>query len=194
MANYVSNRVICTKKFFDNYFIDPYSLGEESYEYCKKHKYISFNKLFDVKNLDEYYEKYGEYIYYGFFYEMKEISNELVEVKFKTRHNYPILAIKKAIELEHDIIWYCVEENVIYISKFLWENNCVKEKVLNIENDNFYDWCDNFDIKPSSTADDTIWYYEPKNREWIAWECDDLIERYKDNYPHREYYEWIKTQ
>ncbi len=66
MANYVSNKVICTKTFFNKYFLDPYSLGKEDYDYCKKEKYISFNKLFGVKDVSEYYEKYGEYVDYGY--------------------------------------------------------------------------------------------------------------------------------
>lgn len=101
MANYVSNKVICSKKFFDKYFVDPYSLGTESYEYCKEHKYISFNKLFEVKNVNEY-----------------------------------------------------------------------------------YDWYDNCDIQCDSLADDTVWHYEPKNNDWIVWDYDDLITKYKNNYPH----------
>lgn len=194
MANYVSNKVICSKSFFDKYFLDPYSLGEESYEYCKENKYISFNKLFNVKDVNEYHEKYGEYIYYGSFYKIKKISDELVEIKFKTKHYYPISAIKKAIEIGHNIVWYCVEENNIYISKFSWRQNGIIEETLNIENNEFYDWYDKCDIKLDSTVDNTVWYYEPKNNKWIDWKCDDLIARYKDNYPSNEYYDWIKSQ
>ena len=133
MANYVSNKVICSKSFFDKYFLDPYSLGEESYEYCKENKYISFNKLFNVKDVNEYHEKYGDYIYYGSFYKIKKISDELVEIKFKTKHYYPISAIKKAIEIGHNIVWYCVEENNIYISKFSWRQNGIVEETLIFE-------------------------------------------------------------
>lgn len=194
MANYVSNKVLCSKSFFDKYFLDPYSLGEESYEYCNENKYISFNKLFDVKDINEYYEKYGEYIYYGCFYEIKEIDDELVEVKFKTKHYYPIFAIIKAIEIDHNIVWYCVEENIIYISKFFWNQNGIMEETLNIENDEFYEWYDNCDKKMDFLADDTLWYYEPKDSKWTVWECDDLITKYKANCPYSEYYEWKKSQ
>lgn len=194
MANYVSNKVLCSKSFFDKYFLDSYSLGEESYEYCHKNKYISFNKLFGVKDVNEYYEKYGEYIYYGFIYEIKEISDEFVEVKFKTKRYYPIKAIIKAIEIDHNVVWNCVEENVIYISRFSWKQNGIIEETLNIENDEFYDWYNNCNIKDASLVDNTIWYYESKNNEWIIWKCNDLIARYKDNYPSNEYYEWIKSQ
>lgn len=194
MANYVSNKVLCSKSFFDKYFLDPYSLGEENHDYCKEHKYISFNKLFNVKNVNEYYEKYGEYIYYGYFYEVKEISDELVEVKFKTEHYYPISAIKKAIEIDHKITWYSVEENIIYISKFSWNKNGIIEEILNIESDEFYDWYDNSNIKLDSLADDTVWYYEPKNYDWVVWNCDDLISKYKTSYPHEEYYDWINKK
>lgn len=198
MANYVSNRVICTKAFFDQYFLDPYSLGKDSYEYCKNHKYISFNKLFGVKDVGEYYDKYGEYVYYGHSYITKEINEDYIEVKFHTKHYYPICAIKKAIEINHDIKWYAFEENIIYISKFEWDKNKVVEKTLNIETGDFDKWYNknifNGNIYDEiDDSDDAIWYYDYDNKEeWIIWECNDLIKRYKTDYPVREYYEWYK--
>lgn len=191
MANYVANKVICTKSFFYKYLLDPCSLGEDDYEYCKKHKYISFNKLVNVNDINEYYQKYGTYIDYGYFYTLKEIENNLVEVKFKTRWYYPISAILKAIELEHDIIWYCVEENCIYISKFLWKNNNVLEEVLDINADEFDNFYNKYNIKCDGLADDIIWYFKPKNNIWTIWQCDDLIKKYKNNYPFKEYYKWL---
>lgn len=198
MSNYVSNKVICKKSFFDKYFLDPYSLGEDSYEYCKEHKYISFNKLFGVKSVNEYMEKYGQYPDYGYFYCVKEIDKDYIELKFKTRWDYPICAIKKAIEVDHSIVWYAMEENIIYISKFVWENDKVVEKTLNIENDDFSDWYDK-NIFNGNTyddiddADDAIWYYDYDNKnEWIVWPYDDLIKRYKNDYPAKQYYEWYE--
>ena len=196
MANYVSNKVICKKSFFDKYFLDPYSLGEDSYDYCKEHKYISFNKLFGVKDVSEYYDKYGEYVYYGRFYTVKKLDKENVEVKFHTRSCYPICAIKKAIELDHSIIWYAFEENIIYISKFVWENEKVIEKTLYIETSDFDEWYDKYIYNGNTydeidDADDAIWYYNyDDKKDWIIWPCDDLIKRYKDAYPAKQYYEW----
>ena len=45
MANYVANRIVCTKIFFEDYLLDPYSLGQKDFQYCKDHKYISFNLI-----------------------------------------------------------------------------------------------------------------------------------------------------
>ena len=200
MSNYVSNKVICKKSFFDKYLLDSYSLGEDSYEYCKEHKYISFNKLFGVKSVSKYREKYGQYPVYGYFYCIEKIDKDYIELKFQTRWYYPICAIKKAIEIDHSIIWYALEENIIYISKFIWENDKVVEKTLNIENDDFYDWYDK-NIFYGNTyddvddSDDAVWYYDYDNKnEWIVWPCDDLIKRYKDDYPAKQYYEWYKKK
>ena len=200
MSNYVSNKVICTKPFFDKYFLDPYSLGEKSYDYCKEHKYISFNKLFGLKDISDYMENYGRTIDYGYWYCIKEIDKEHIELMFQTRWDYPIYAIKKAIELDHSIIWYAVEENIIYISKFMWDNNKVIEKVLDLGTNDFGDWYDK-NIYNGNTydeiddADDAIWYYDyNKRKDWIVWECDDLIKRYIDDYPARDYYDWRERQ
>ena len=200
MANYVSNKVICTKAFFDKYFLDPYSLGEEDYDYCKKEKYISFNKLFDVKSIYEYYDNYGANIYYGFWYCTKEIDNEHIELMFKTKWRYPMCAILKAINLDHSIIWYALEDNAIYISKFIWDNDKVIEKTLNIENDDFYNWYDKNVLSGNTydnihMSDDSVWYYDYESRkDWMTLECDDLIKRYKNCYPASDYYMWFDKQ
>lgn len=83
---------------------------------------------------------------------------------FRTRWFYPINAIKKAIELDHSIIWYAVEENIIYISKFVWENNNVIEKTLNMETKYFIEWFDKNIYEENiyddiDAADDSVWYY-----------------------------------
>lgn len=196
MSNYVSNKVICKKSFFEKYFLDPYALGKDNYAYCNEHKYISFNKLYEVKDVNEYREKYGQYVDYSSFYEVKDIENGYVKITFRTRCLYPICAIKKAIEIDHSIIWYALEENVIYISKFIWEKDKVIEKTLNIENDDFVEWYDKHIYNGNTydnidDSDDAIWYYDYENRnDWITWPSDDLIKRYKDDYPSSDYYNW----
>lgn len=188
MANYVSNKVICKKEFFERYLLDPNALGKGSFKYCKEHKYIFFNKLFnDVNNVSEYYDKYGEYVDYGHFYTMKELRNDYVEIKFKTRWNYPICAIKKSIEIAHNIVWYATEECLNYMSKFLWQNNKVIEKTLMFDDEDFGEWYEKNVIDGNKYddldyADDYVWYYDCKNRkEWYIWDADDLIKKYKDN-------------
>ena len=53
MSNYVWHKVICRKEVLDQYFIgsDPFGDGR-----LMDHYYISFNKLFGVKSLNEYSE------------------------------------------------------------------------------------------------------------------------------------------
>ena len=50
MANYVYNRIICTKEVLDKYFLD-----DEPFEENKKvdEPYITFNKLFNTKLAQE---------------------------------------------------------------------------------------------------------------------------------------------
>ena len=53
----------------------------------------------------------------------------MFELMFCTKWEYLIKAIVKAIELLHYTVWYAVEENCIYVSKYYWDNG-VKEDVL----------------------------------------------------------------
>lgn len=62
MSNYVVNKIVCTEKILNEYFIDYYPIDENE---KLDEPYISFNKLFGVKSLNKYDEKYGESIYYG---------------------------------------------------------------------------------------------------------------------------------
>ena len=87
---------------------------------------------------------------------------------FQTKACYPICAIIKAIELDHSIIWYALEDNAIYKIKF--------------END-------------IDDSDDSVWYYGYESRkDWMTWKCDDLIKRYKDCYPASDYRKWFDKQ
>lgn len=193
MSNFVSNKIICSKEFLENYFIDFYPFGKN--EHKLKKPYITFNKLFGVQSLNEYNKKYGQCVYYGYSFNYKDIGDNLVEIKFQTRCLYPICAIKKAIELDHNIIWYALEENIIYISKFEWAKEKVIEKTLYIETDNFNNWYDlnvlngnNYDDLES--YDDDVWYFNDYSEdEWKIWETDDLIKRYNKHYPAKEFYD-----
>ena len=195
MANFVSNRVICKRSFYEKYFYDTNPFGmEKSNEYVKEKSYITFNKLYKVKSLDEYMEKYGEYIYYGYGYNVKQLDNDLVEIKFQTKWFYPICAIVKAIELNHSIIWYAIEENIIYYSKFSWKDNKVIEETLCIENDKCFEaWYDQNTFNNLKSYDDSLWYYNYENNpNWKRWDTDDLVKRYKDIYPPNNYQERFK--
>ncbi len=195
MANFVSNRVICKRSFYEKYFYDTNPFGmEKSNEYVKEKSYITFNKLYKVKSLNEYMEKYGEYIYYGYGYNVKQLDNDLVEIKFQTKWSYPICAIVKAIELNHSIIWYAIEENIIYYSKFSWKDNKVIEETLYIENDKCFEaWYGQNIFNNLKCYDDSLWYYNYENNpNWKRWDTDDLVKRYKDIYPPNNYQERFK--
>lgn len=185
MANYVANMVICSKVFYEKYFLDTNPFGDENVsEYIKQHPYITFNKLYGVNSLNEYEDKYGVYIDYGYGHTIKDIGDNLVEIKFQTRWDYPIYAIKKAIELDHNVVWYVWEEGTSILSKFLWKDNVVAEDEAVLDDD-FYDWYESNEDKCEELedADDLLWYYDYEGQlNWKKCENDDLIIKYKKNY------------
>ena len=120
MANYVYNKIICSKEVLNKYFLDDNPFGDKD-EKFKINPYITFNKLFNIKLDENYTKKYGESICYEDGFEYNNLENDYVEILFNTRWKYPIKAIKKSLELcKKDITWYVIEENLIYISKFYW--------------------------------------------------------------------------
>lgn len=184
MANYVYNKIICTKEILSKYFLDDKPF-EESKKLTKP--YITFNKLFNTKIDENYSETYGEYIYYGEGFEYNELEDGNVEILFNTRWRYPIKAIEKALELcKNDIIWYAIEENLIYISKFYW-NNKVVEETLYLENRIDFEKFNKENENPDTNF--WIWNYNPESKEgWKIWECSDFNKRYFEDYPAQLYY------
>ena len=152
MANCVYNKVLCSKDTLDRLFIDYTPFEEEE---PLKDPYIVFRKIYETIDLDELKSRDKTDIYYGFGFSYRRCSNDIYEIKFATRWRYPIVAIIQAINLDHNLIWYCVEENNLYISRFFW-NNGVKEEVALLD-DAFYSWFDT----PSliDDCDDVVWYY-----------------------------------
>lgn len=178
MSNYVWNYVICCKEAAEKYFIDDTSFGEDD---LPQKPYITFNKLFGIKTLDNYEKKIGITISYGWGFSYNKLKNGMYELKFTTRREYPIKPILKTIELFHDINWYTVEENHIYTSKFYWLNG-IKENVMYIS-DEFYEWVwENIDFNDAlEDYDDGAWYFMPRSREkWKNRESTDNFKRYLD--------------
>lgn len=177
MANYVYNKIICSKKFFDEYF---------------------YNEERDMILLD----KEGSYIYRGFGHKYKEISEDLVEVKFASKWDYPIDVIVEAINIDHSIKWYAIEENCVYISKFEYDEkrSKVKESIVILDSnfDDFLGKLLNADLKVElEDADDLIWYCKLNLfNNWIEWETKtdkELIERYtNERYPTDEAYSYCE--
>ncbi len=178
MANYVYNRVVCRKEILEKYFVDSDPFGDGN---LIDPPYITFNKLFDVKSINEYSEKIGAYIYYGYGFLYREMENGRYEIKFCTWWEYPIQAITRVIELAHDTVWYAVEENCVYASKFYWENT-VKEDVIYIE-DEYNQWEEEHEDfwETLDMPDDGIWYFLPTAKgKWNNWESLDGFARYRD--------------
>lgn len=190
MANIVYNKVVCTREILDKYFLDdePFEKGVKLNE-----PYIAFNKLFNTKLNDKYSELYGESIYYGDGFEYNELGNGKIEILFNTRGRYPIKAIEKALELcKNDIIWYAVEENLIYVSKFYWDNE-IKEDTLFLENNNSFNIFNESIIEPKSNF--WIWEYPIEEQEvWQLWQCNNLVERYFKEYPAQQYYKEMQEK
>lgn len=193
MANYVVNKIVCTEEILNEYFIDYYPIDEKLEE-----PYITFNKLLGAKSLNKYNEKYGESIYYGFGVSYEKNIEGLMEIKFLTKWLYPICAIVKAVEMfKGKLIWYACEENKIYLSKFFWNKDRVYENTLYLENTEYDEWvCNNEDyIEKIEYPDDEIWHYKYENRtDWKVWQVDDLIKRYFDQYPAKEYYKDMRSK
>ena len=176
MSNYVWNKVICDKETLEKYFIDNNPFGDEIIE----KPYITFNKIFGMGSLQDYREKVGTTIDYGYNFSYYPIDGDKYAILFCTRWNYPIQAIKKLLKLSNKTEWYLVEENYVYISKFCWENG-VKEKVMWIR-DSYDHWFISneelyLDIKD---PDSDVWYYlQAADEEWLDWESNDQFKRYE---------------
>ncbi|TWS95355.1 hypothetical protein [Streptococcus sp. sy018] len=157
MANYVYQQVICSKEFLEKYLLDYYPIGDQR----RDPPYISFNKIVGVRDIGEYREKYGEYIYYGYGFTYRERADGRYTVKFATKRDYPIPAIEKSIQLDHQVKWYAVEESCIYVSRFEWRNG-IQERVVLLD-ESFDDW---YGVEETNELGDTledcdhlIWYY-----------------------------------
>lgn len=156
MANYVYHKVVCSKEFLERYLIDEYPLGSD-----KKISppYISFNKLFGMTDLIDYGKKFGEYIYYGCGFSYAPREDGRFEVKFATTRDYPMPAIHRAIELDHLVEWFAVEESYESVSHFIWSTG-VQELIhpLGEEFDKYYEEEADFD-ESLDDADNLVWYY-----------------------------------
>lgn len=174
MANYVYNKIICSKDTLDCYFIDYNSF---EFEEPLKDPYIGFRKIYETIEADELKSREKEDIYYGYGFSYKCI-NDAWEIKFATRWCYPIVAIIQAISLNHNLVWYAMEENTIFISRFSW-NNGIKEEVTFLD-DKFYEWLDDADLSIEDD-DNYIWHYpEVNDLKWQEWPSNDNFKRYDD--------------
>ena len=181
MANYVHNKIICTKEVLNKYFIDYYPFNNED----KLNKpYITFNNIFNVKSINEY----SPNIYYGYGFTYDKIEDDKYEIKFFTRWLYPIEAILKVISLcKNDITWYACEGNMNIVSKFYYKNKKVYEDVLDLSNTDYEDWYKN-NIESGKIKyeypNSSIWIYKPEEKKgWKKLDIKDLKKKYINKYP-----------
>lgn len=181
MANYVYNKIICTKDFFETYFLDLEAFGDNG---VSNSPYITFHKLFGKATYDEYDLEYSASVYYGYGLYCEELRGDRMEVKFCTRWEYPIEVIIKALELGKDQIeWFACEENHVYVSRFRWTSDGVEEQILAL-NDDYWRWKDENEaflkkLIGNRYCDDEVWYYLPiRNYAWKKWPSSDNYSRY----------------
>ncbi|MDD2531050.1 MAG: hypothetical protein PHN41_07455 [Bacteroidales bacterium] len=187
MANYVSNKIICTKEILEDFFIDYYPFSTKE-KYNKP--YITFNKIVGVDSISDYEDKFGTSIYYGWGFTYNLVEDGLYEIKFATKWFYPIIAIIKSLEkFKNDIKWYAVEDNMIYVSKFTYNNNEICEEVLSLENEEFYKFDEQYHNSNSDNIDDfdngevCVWeYIKNKQLKWVRVENINLKDKYYEKY------------
>ena len=181
MANYVSNCVICTKRFFEEFFLDDNPFGDDA---RPEEPFITFRKLFGCASYHDFDSGYSASIYNGFGFYWEERPDERMKIKFLTRWQYPIKVIIKALELcKEELEWYACEENHIYVSRFRWKNAGIEECVLPL-NDNYDDWDEENEqrlenIMAGRDCDDSVWNYLPFcSSTWKIWPSTDNFSRY----------------
>ena len=163
MSNYVWSKIICNQEVFDKIVMDSPT--------NPSHSIISFHKILGV----DYDDREARNVL------VAKIADDTYELKYCQRWCYPITCITRLIENFHDVIWYLVEENHIYVSKFYWDNG-VKEDIMDIEYQ-YYDWLDENPIFGDALdfSDDDVWYFLKTLKEnWINWESTDNFARYLD--------------
>ena len=205
MANYTYNKIVCSEVFFNNYLMDDDPFGDKAVNDSRAgwvtSSLITFNKLFDSESIDDYLDKTQcTSIDYSAEIKICSLENGMVEVYFETRWYYPIKAIIKSLNIEKEkLVWYVVEENEIYVSKFYWSAGKVNEDTLYIENvDEYVEWYIPYwaeidEFSDPSCTDYWIFDYRPETRTgWINWPSSDIISRYLKYYPCGEYYEQIR--
>lgn len=181
MANYVSNRIVCSIEIFEKYFLDLNPFGTET---CLDSPYITFRKLFDCETYYDYDSLYIASVYNGFGFHWERIAEDKMEIKFCTRWQYPIEVIIRAFELcREELVWYACEENHAYVSRFCWRNNKIEEHVLPLGTA-YYEWdAENEknieEIMSERDCDDPVWYFLPTTfMKWKNWPGENNFSRY----------------
>lgn len=181
MANYVWHRVICTEEILNQYFLDPVPFVDGIQQ---NPPYITFRKLFGYKSAKEYWHSDHILVYNGFGFSWQLIEKNRVEVKFCTKWQYPIHAILKAFELcREELQWFACEENHVYVSRFTWSEQSVKEHFILLP-DSYWGWDEKIEQESNGKLpdwDDPVWSYLPQSGlNWHLWTEGDIFSRYNN--------------
>ena len=101
MANFIHNRIICSKDTLEKYFLDENPFDDDK---PMEKPWISFRKLFNYDCVTFYAETRLFDSSNGFRY--KELKEDVYEITFCTRNEIPYEAIVKALELDQNLEWF----------------------------------------------------------------------------------------
>ncbi len=182
MSNFVWHRLICHRNVTEELFSDSaFCIRCGSCELPG----ISFRRVYDLFHVDpetDLISGRDSYIANDQGISVHFVSEELCELMFLTRNFYPVFVIFKTLEMFHDTIWYAVEENCVYVSKFIWETDQLVEYAVYIEKE-YGKWLEsNFDYALSvQNPDSDVWHFMENGRmKWKPWDNRDPVETYSN--------------
>ena len=184
MSNFVWHRVICRRNVIDAFFLDS-SSSCSSDGGSDDLPVISFKRVYDYYHVDpetDLNSGRDSYVATDQGISVHSVSEEMCELMFISRNFYPIFVIFKTLEMFHDTVWYAVEENAVYVSKFIWENDQFMEYVFHIE-EKYGKWLErNFDYAMSiQNPDSDIWHFMKNSHiNWNLWNNRDPVEQYSN--------------
>lgn len=78
-----------------------------------------------------------------------------------------------------------------FLTRWLYPINAIVKAIKMFKSDIVWYGCEDF-YETLSDADFDIWYYDYEaNKNWKNWKCDNLVERYLQEYPAQKYYKEI---
>ena len=189
MSNYVYSKVILPKEVYEKYFrVRKTNQPTDNYSEYNLHQLIPHD--IEKRACQDYY------IYYNEFHPLID-KGSIVELYFDNRWEYPIRSIVNLFKKcpREDIVWYCFEENDIYISCFALSpaTHKLSEKLYFLEDDKEFDkllrdYLDNdqkYESKPDFT--EIEWYYKPEEKPgWQLSETKNLYDFYVDKAAFKE--------
>jgi hypothetical protein len=175
MANYIWNKLLLKRTAFNETGIGSSSISEP---FINSFRCFFESCLDGSKDLCDFGRDGG--IAYDQDISCVPLNNEFYEIMFATRTFYPVFAIVKTIEQFHYSVWYAVEENAVYVSKFCLEDCQLREYAAYIEEDHGIWLEQNFDYAANVAEPDCdVWHYMNERKlEWKRWDNRDIFKKY----------------